>query len=138
MIKRVVKGKEIFVGVNNEVGVLAKLTSFLVNHGINIEAVLGYATEPGEHAGVMFIASNNTSAIESLGEHGYETIREDDVLIVEVENRPGALKNISECCAGNGINITYFYCTTCSGGCPAKLVLSTSDNDKALAVLTAK
>ena len=138
MIQRVVKGKEIFVGVINEVGVLAKITSFLVNHGINIEAILGYATEVGEHAGLMFITDDNFSAIETLVQHGFEAIRENDVIIVEVENRPGALKNISECCARNNINVTYLYCTTCSGGCPAKLVLSTSDNDRAIAALSEK
>ena len=138
MIIRVARGKEIHVGVINEVGVLARLTSFLVNHGINIEAILGYATEVGQQAGILFISDNNVSAIEALTAYGFSEIRENDVLIVEVENKPGALKNISESCARNGINITYIYCTTCSSGCPAKLVLSTSDNDRALAVLSGK
>ena len=135
MITKATRGKEIRIGVINEVGVLAKMTSFLVNHGINIEAILGYATEIGQQAGLMFITDNNESAVETLVEHGFEEIEENDILIVEVENRPGALKNISECCARNGINVTYLYCTTCSGGCPAKLVISTSDNDKAMAAL---
>jgi len=67
--------------------------------------------------------------------NGYENIRENDVIIVELENRPGTLKNISELLALNNININYIYCTTCSGGCPAKIVISTSNNELAFAIL---
>ena len=136
MITRIVKGKEILVGVLNEVGALAKITSFLVNHSINIEAILGYATEEGQQAGLMFVTDDNFAAIEMLTEYGYHDVRENDVIIIEIENRPGSLKNISECLAGNNININYLYCTTCSGGCPAKVILSTSDNEMAAKVLT--
>lgn len=135
MIKRVTLGKEIAVAVRNDVGVLSKITSFLVDHGINIEAVAGYATPVGEEAGLMFVTDNNLSAVKILVEHGYDDIGENEVLIVEVENRPGALKNISEILAQNGINITYIYATTCRGGCPTKLILATSDNNMAFEIL---
>ncbi len=136
MIKRITREKEIQVAVLNEVGTLARLTSFLVNHGINIEAIAGYAAPIGQEAGLMFIANDNLAAVKALKEHGYKDIGENDVLIVELENSPGALKNISEILAQNGINITYLYATTCSGGCPTKVVLSTSNNKKALAILS--
>ena len=136
MIKKVTRGKEIQVRVVNEVGILSKITSFLVNHSINIEAIFGYSPEEGQGAGLTFITDNNRTAIDALTEHGYVDNRETDVLIVELENRPGSLKNISECLAQEDINIVYIYCTACSGGCPAKLVLSTSDNDRAFAMLS--
>ncbi|MFH2138522.1 MAG: hypothetical protein ABII88_08435 [Candidatus Omnitrophota bacterium] len=135
MIQEVVIGKEICVTVVNEVGALAKITSFLVNHGINLEAVAGYARSMGEEAGLMFVTSNNLAAIDALSDYGYEAIRENDVIIVGVENRPGALKNISERLAQNDINIVYIYGTNCSQGCPAKIVLSTSNNYRALEIL---
>lgn len=133
---KLVRGKEIFVGVINEVGVLAKITSFLVNHGINMEAILGYATVVGEQAGLMFVTDDNRVAIDTLAQHGFTALKENDVIIIGVENNPGSLKNISECLAQNGINITYIYGTTCIKGCPAKLVLSTSDNDRAFTILS--
>lgn len=136
VIKRVSQEREIEVSVINEVGALAKITSFLVNHGINIEAVAGYATPIGEEAGLVFITDNNPAALQALMEHGYKDIKENDVLIVELENRPGALKNISEILAQNAINITYLYATACSGGCPTKVVLSTSNNKRAFAILS--
>jgi hypothetical protein len=135
MIKKVILGKEIAVAVINEIGALARITSFLVNHGINIEAIAGYAAEIGDQAGLIFMTNNNPAAIEALVKSGYEDIEERDVIVVEVENRPGALKNISEILAQNGINISYIYATTCTGGCPTKIVLSTSDNNKAFEIL---
>lgn len=136
MIKKITKGKEIYVRVINEVGILSKITSFLVNHSINIEAIFGYSADVGQEAGLTFITDDNFKAVETLIEHGYTAIRENNVLMVELENRPGSLKNISECLSQEGINIEYIYCTTCSAGCPAKLVVATSDNERAVAVLT--
>ena len=135
MIKKVVKGKEIAVAVINEIGALSRITSFLVNHGVNIESVAGYATPIGEKSELMFVTDNNIAAIDALAEHGYRYIRENDVIVVELENSPGSLKNISERLAQNAINVTYIYATTCAGGCPTKIVLSTSDNDRATEIL---
>jgi hypothetical protein len=136
VITRISKGKELSVLVMNEVGALAKTMSFLVNHGINVETIAGYSNHSGDRGELVFITDNNMAAVNELLSNGYENIRESDVIIVELENRPGTLKNISELLALNNINITYIYCTTCSGGCPAKIVLATSNNEKAFAILS--
>ena len=136
MIKTITLGREIFVGVVNEPGVLSRVTSFLVNHSINIEAILGYTTEVGQHAGLMFVTDNNKSAIDAFLDEGFRDIMENDVLIVELENRPGALKNISELLSHSSLNINYIYATTCSRGCPVKVVLSTTDNKEAMRLLS--
>ena len=137
VIKSLLRGKELAVGIVNEVGVLARVTSLLVNHGINVEAIMGYSAAMGQQSELMFLTDNNLKAAEALLEQGYSHIMEHDVIIVELENRPGTLKNISEVLAQNAINITYIYATTCSSGCPAKIILSTSDNDKAFELLKA-
>jgi len=136
MIRRVTLGKEIFVGVINEPGVLARTTSFLVNNSINIEAILGYTTEVGQQAGLMFVTDNNQAAIDAFLDQGFREIMENDVLIVELDNKPGALKNISELLAQSGLNINYIYATTCVNGCPVKVILSTTDNKEAMNMLT--
>jgi hypothetical protein len=135
VIKSLILGREISVVVVNEVGALARMTSFLVNHGINLEAIAGYSNNIGDQAGLMFVTNNNVEAVETLASNGYIDTKENEVIIVELENTPGALKNISERLAQNNINITYIYCTTCMGGCPAKIILSTTDNIKAINVL---
>lgn len=135
MIKSLSFGHEISVVVINEVGALAKVTSFLVNHGINVDAVAGYSNNVGDQAGLMFITDDNESAINELTSSGYEDVKENEVIIVELANTPGALKNISECLTQNDINISYIYCTTCMQGCAAKIILSTSDNNRAFQLL---
>ena len=135
MIRSIVRGKELSVVVMNEVGALSRMTSFLVNHGINVDAIAGYSNNVGDQGELIFITNNNEDAIAQLVSNGYTDIKEHDVLIVELENRPGALKNISERLAQNNINISFFYCTACPSGCPAKIVLSTTDNSRALSLL---
>ena len=135
MIKSLAIGHEISVVVINEVGALARVTSFLVNHGINVDTVAGYSNHVGDQAGLMFMTDDNVSAIKELTENGYDDVRENEVIVVELENTPGALKNISERLTQNDINIAYIYCTTCMHGCPAKIVLATSDNDRAFELL---
>ena len=135
MIQKVSLGMEVSVVVPNELGALSKITSFLVNHGINVEAVAGYIKDSNEEAELMLVTDNNYEAIDALTEHGFTKTKERDVVIVELENRPGGLKNITEQLAQNNIDILYIYCTTCSNGCPAKVVLLTSNNEKAASVL---
>lgn len=135
MIKSLVRAKEISVITKNEIGALSRMMSFLVNHGINVETIAGYSNYTGDQGNLTFVTNNNVVAIGELISNGYENITERDVIVAELENRPGALKNISEILALNKISIDYIYCTTCSGGCPAKVVLSTSDNSRAIKVL---
>ena len=136
MIRQITRGTELSVVVTNEVGALARTMSFLVNHGINVETIAGYSNHAGDEGELIFITDNNEVAVNELVSSGYENIRESDVLIIELENRPGTLKNISELLSLNNININYIYSTSCSRGCPAKIVLATSDNDTAMKILS--
>ena len=137
MIKNLVRTREISVGIRNEVGALARMMSFLVNHGINVETIIGYSDQTGTSGSLIFITDDNQKSIDALLDNGYEDIDQNDVIVIELENRPGSLKNISEILSGNKINIDYLYCTTCPSGCPAKLVLATSNNEVAFGLLSA-
>ena len=138
MIKNLVRTKEISIGLKNEVGALARMMSFLVNHGINVETIAGYSDRTGTQGSLIFITNNNQKSISELINNGYDDIEERDVIVAELENKPGALKNLSELLASNGVNIEYMYCTTCSGGCPAKIVFAASNNDVAFGLLNSK
>ena len=138
MIKNLVRTKEISIGLKNEVGALARMMSFLVNHGINVETIAGYSDRTGTQGSLIFITNNNQKSISELINNGYDDIEERDVIVAELENRPGSLKNLSELLASNGVNIEYMYCTTCSGGCPAKIVFAASNNDVAFGLLNSK
>lgn len=124
--------KELVVTVANKIGVLADMSKIVADHGINIEAVAGYAAD-GE-AKIMLLTDDNLRVKEALGEKGYTSIKENEIILLDLENQPGTLKNITSNLAAADININYVYGTVCAGGCPSRIVLSTSDNDKALVI----
>lgn len=125
-------GKEIVVTVVNKIGILADMSKILADHGVNIEAAAGYAKD-GE-AKIMLIADDNLRATDALKKAGYKGAKENPVVIVELENKPGALKNITARLAAENIDLKSVYGTTCAGNCPAKLILSTNNDEKTLLI----
>ena len=75
MIKNAVLGKEISVIVSNKPGALSEIAKFLVDHGINVEAIAGYVKDDAESAELLFVTDNNFDALETLNEHGYDVKR---------------------------------------------------------------
>ena len=130
MIKSALLGKEIVVTVQNKIGILAEISKLVADHGINIEAVAGYAMN--NEAKIMLVTGDNLRIVDALRKAGYNSIKEEEVVIVELDNKPGALKNVTVVLAGQGIDIKHVYGTVSSAECPAKIILSTSDNEKAL------
>ena len=134
MLKSAKLSKEISLAVANKVGILADISKLLLDAGVNIEAVAGYAA--GNEAKIMLVTADVQKSMESLKKSSYaSSIKESEVLLVELENKPGALKLITAALASGGIDIKQIYGTACTCGCPAKIVFSTSDNKKALALL---
>ena len=133
MIKSAKMAKEITVTVVNKIGVLADMSQLLAASKVNIEAVAGYAL--GNEAKIILITEDNQRAAAALTKSGYKSIRESEAVVVELENKVGALKNITAKLAAESIDIKQIYGTVCSAGCPARIILSTSDNAKAVLAL---
>lgn len=133
MLKDVNLGKELVVSLPNKVGILADISKILADHGINIEGVAGYAQ--GNDAKIMLVAEDNLRAKEALARGGYKAIKENEVLVLDLENKPGALKVVTAKLAKDGIDIRYTYGTACSSGCPSRIIVATSANEKALVSL---
>ncbi|MBN1527241.1 MAG: ACT domain-containing protein [Candidatus Omnitrophica bacterium] len=134
MVKAVNIGKEIVVTEKNKVGILADIAKLVSDHGINIEAVAGYSGADGV-AKIMIVTNDNLRAKEAIQKKGYKEVKESEVVIVELENKIGALKNITAKFVAENIDIRYMYATTCPAGCPARLVFSTTANEKAVVSL---
>lgn len=135
MIKKVILGEEITIITRNKVGILADIAMTLANKGINIEAVLGYEVAL---TGKVFLVTNaNLAIISELKKKKYKMVKETEVILVDLENKPGALKVVATEMKENNIDIKYIYVTPCT--CPNKgssrMVLQTSDNEKAMALL---
>jgi len=136
MLKGAKLTKGIIVTVANKIGVLADMSKILADHGINIEAVKGYAEN--EKAKIMLITDDNLRSIDALKKSGYKSAVESEMIMLELENNPGALNNITAKLASEEIDIKFIYGTACPSGCPARIILSTSDDEKALVALKAK
>jgi hypothetical protein len=135
MIKRVTLGEEIEIATKNKIGLLADIAAMLANHGINIESALGYET--GNTAKLMLVTSANLLIVGELKKKNYKSVKETEVLIVELEDKPGALKVVTTELKKAKIDIRYLYVTTMSGAsCASKMVLQTSDNEEAMALLS--
>jgi len=132
MIKAVKLNKEIQVGIGNRVGVLAEISKLFADKGINIEGVAGYVV--AKQAMLAIISDDTLRATDALRKAGFKDVKENNVIIIELENKPGALHTITSLLAENRIDIKEIY-GTASTACPAQVVLSTSDNDKALVAL---
>jgi hypothetical protein len=136
MIKDANLSKELVITTENKVGILANMSKILADHGINIEGVAGYAAENNQ-AKIMIVAEDTLRAKEALQKAGYTNIRESEVIVVDLENKPGALKSITAKMADAKIDIRYIYGTACPSGCPARIVLATNNNEKAVVLFKA-
>jgi hypothetical protein len=136
MVKDVNLGKELVVTAPNKVGILADISKIMADHGINIEGVAGYAAN--NEAKIMLVSDDELRAKDALVKAGYGNCKESEVIVLDMVNKPGALKGVTAKLAAEKIDLRYVYGTACPSGCPARMILATSDNEKALVLLKAK
>jgi hypothetical protein len=96
-------GKQFTVRLKNEPGALAQLAAKLGEHGIDIRTIGAGAV--GSYGCAVLSTSNDSAAREALRKARY-TFVEGEVLNVGVEDRPGALANLTGRLAEAGVNIT--------------------------------
>ncbi len=119
---------EIFVVLENRPSTLGELCSHLAENGINIESVGVF------HDTAKIYVKNANKAVKILSKLEYTTEMR-DVLRVELENRPGALADVTSKLGNKGINIEYCYATISKKRETAAVILDVSDIDKALKIL---
>jgi len=134
MINKVFMAEEIVISSKNKVGLLADIALIAVNHGINIDAVLGF--EVGRTARLLLITRANLPMMAYLRKKKYKYMKETEVVVIDLSNKPGALKVVTTELKKHKIDIKYLYVTTCSCGGGSRMVLQTSDNEKTMSLLT--
>ncbi|MGQ9853931.1 MAG: ACT domain-containing protein [Candidatus Oleimicrobiaceae bacterium] len=122
------KVKSVFVTVENKPGVMGRLCQELAKHQINIEAL-------GAFGGTARLrVSDSMKAVELLRAAGYHA-EEREVLVAELDNRPGELAKLGLTLAEAGLNIEYCYGTMNPGQSKGVVILEVSDLDRALAAV---
>ena len=125
------KATHLVVSQASRPGGLAKFCSALGAAGVNITAV--YAPEARGN-GRMRVMADDLAAARIALKTARIKFSEEEVLEVELDNRPGAFGELAGKLARAKINIRYAYATT-SPFARAKVVMSVSEFDKALRVL---
>lgn len=122
-------GKEIGIKVANKIGVLRDVAKIVAEKGVNIRALQG--TVEGSDALLRLVTDDNLRATEALRAHRYHPF-EETVVEMEAPNRPGILESIATRLAMDGIDIYHVYATAGSGEATCRVVLSCSDNERAV------
>jgi len=120
--------KELIVGADNKVGMLAEVSGLVAEAGVNISAISAYAM--GEKAIFRFVTSDNDKAENVLVAKGFK-VDECEVVVANLPDKVGQAKEISEKIKQAGINLDYIYGSTC--GCadtPALMVIGSKENQK--------
>lgn len=105
-------------------GVLARLGEAAAAAGISIAGISAFT---GEGKGLIHVLVEDAqAALDALTEAGFDVRAARDVLVVEVEDRPGALGEICRRLADGGVNVQQAYT---AGG--SRLVLAVDDLETA-------
>ena len=121
--------KDLTVMLEDRPGALAELGEATGTAGVNIEGVCA-VTEEGR--GVIHILVEDVAAArQALQGAGLDVAEERDVLVVEVEDRPGTMGDVARRMADAGVNIELAYTTFGR----VRLVLGVDDLDKARAAV---
>lgn len=120
--------KELVVGADNKVGMLAEVSGFIAETGVNITAISAYAM--GEKAIFRIVTSDNDKAENVLVQKGFK-VDENEIVAVNLPDKVGQAKEIADKIKNAGINLDYIYGSTC--GCAdtqALMVIGSKENQK--------
>jgi hypothetical protein len=116
--------KDLTVSMENRPGTLADVGEALGRAGINIEGGCGMPCE-GKGIGHLLVEDAG-AARRAIIEARIEVLDERDVLVLDIENKPGALGKICRQIADAGVNIDLLYLAA-----GTRVVLGVDDLQKA-------
>src|SRR5205823_9435864 len=96
--------KQLSVFLANKPGTLAQVCDELANEKINIYALT--ISDTVDHAVVRMVVSDTQTALRIFEEHGTLAV-ENDVIMIDGENKPGSLAQIAHRLDAAKINIEY-------------------------------
>lgn len=125
--------KQYSVFLENRAGALAEVCRIIADKKINLHAIC--AIDTIEEAVLRLVPEKGPETRELLVEAGFRVI-ESDIILVELENEPGATGNMATRLSEAGINIDYVYASTNQECGKATLVLRVHQIEEAMNVLS--
>jgi hypothetical protein len=125
-----VKVKQLAVFIANEAGRISDVTGVLGDEGFNIR---GFSVADTAEYGILrLVVDRPDEARAVLKDRGF-TVREDEVICLELPDEPGALADALRIVSDAGVNIEYIYSLVST-----YVVLNVDDADRALRLLEDK
>lgn len=120
--------KDLTVVLKDRPGTLADMGEALGRAGINIDGICGVHCQ--DETAIHILVEDVDGARRALEASGIEVSDEREVLIMEVEDRPGVVGDVARSIANAGVNIELVYLAT-----NTRLVIGADDLDKARAAV---
>lgn len=124
--------KQISVFLENKIGRLAEITELLGKNGINIRALA--IADTTEFGILRLIVDNPQKAQNVLGEKGF-AVKQTNVIVVKVEDKPGGLANILKILKRSNLNVEYLYAFVKQSGEDALVVFRIENTNEAVGEL---
>lgn len=101
---------DLLIEVENQPGALARVAAAISDAGVNISAAT--CTRPAETAAMHILVKHAEAAKHALATTGVTVTSEREVVVVDVEDRPGVLADMARKVAEAGINLDLLYVAT--------------------------
>jgi hypothetical protein len=119
---------DLVIDIENTPGALAQVAALISDAGVNIAAAT--CLGPAERAELHILVPHAEAAKHSLAISHLAVTREREVVVVDVEDRPGVLADLTRKIAKAGVNLDLVYVATRN-----RLVLGSPDLDALKAAL---
>ncbi len=117
--------RQLMIHLKDTAGTLAEVLSVVSSSHINILALCAYAV--GGMVAIMFVTEDNNEAKRLLEKKGFE-VQEEEVVLLTLSNKPGALQSITDKIAEAGIDLSLMYGSTDPGATHSPIVLISRNN----------
>jgi hypothetical protein len=101
---------DLVIDIENTPGALAEVAAAISDAGVNIAAAT--CVGPGEQAELHILVPHAEAARHALAISHVAVTREREVVVVEVEDRPGVLADLTRKIARAGVNLDLVYVAT--------------------------
>lgn len=98
--------RQLMIRVEDSPGALAKMVETVSSNGINILAICAYSVD--NVAAFMFVTDDNNATRKLLEAKKYK-ISEEEVVVVSIPNKPGALQSVTDTIAQFNIDLALMY-----------------------------
>lgn len=123
---------QLMIHASDEVGTLAEITHVMATSGINLVAMCAYAFS--DKVSMMFVTTDNNAARKLLEMGGYK-VEEEEVILLSMDNKPGAAQKVSQKLAEAGIDLTLIYGSSDASAEISRIVLISKNNLDAMMVI---